>query len=204
MFKGLIDKFAGKLFKDNKLNNKKLIEYLILIAVLGVVIIITANSLWGGGEESQPDDAGIYKQALDAQQTASDPNLKLEREIAQILSEIQGVGRVSVMLTYSSGPESIFARDTRLSQTDTKEKDSGGGERLVLEKEQEDKLVILEGQGGSREPIVLKQLTSKVKGVIVVADGADSIAVKTNIIRAVEVVTGVSGHRVQVFKRRQS
>ncbi len=204
MFKGFIDKFASKLFKDSKLNNKKLIEYLILITILGVIIIITANSLWGGSDETPPNDDGTYKQASEIQQTALDRNVKLEVKIAQILSEIQGVGRVSVMLTYSSGPESVFAKDTRLSQTNTKEKDSGGGEREVLEKEQEDKLVILDGQSGTREPVVLKQITSKVKGVIVVADGADSIAVKTNIIRAVEAVTGVAGHRVQVFKRRQS
>lgn len=39
----------------------------------------------------------------------------------------------------------------------------------------------------------------KIEGVIVTADGASNVNVKTNIIAAVEAVTGVPAHKVQVF-----
>lgn len=39
----------------------------------------------------------------------------------------------------------------------------------------------------------------KIEGVIVTAEGANNVNVKANIIAAVEAVTGVPTHKVQVF-----
>ena len=200
MIKNILDKLREKFNDYKKLNNKKMIEYLILIAVMGIATIIAANSLWGG--ERKSDKKIVNTPKLDIRQDANEPNYGLEQKIAQILSEIKGVGRVSVLVTYTSGPESVLARDINQNQTDTNEKDSGGGERRVLQKEEDDKMVFTEEQSGLKKPIVLKQLTSKVMGVVVVADGADDVATRANIVRAIEAVAGVPGYRIQVFKKQ--
>ena len=38
------------------------------------------------------------------------------------------------------------------------------------------------------------------EGAIIVAEGAENIDVKTNIIEAVEAATGLATHKIQVFK----
>ena len=38
------------------------------------------------------------------------------------------------------------------------------------------------------------------EGAIITAKGADNVAVKTNIIQAVEAVTGLATHKIQVFE----
>ncbi len=43
-------------------------------------------------------------------------------------------------------------------------------------------------------------VSPKVEGVIVTAEGADNVNVKTNIISAIEAITGVAAHKIQVFE----
>lgn len=199
MIKNSINKLVEKISSITKLNNKKSLEYLVLITVLGIIILLTANGLWGGEKKETQKVIDVTRQGIS--HDTDQPNYGLEQRIAKILSEIQGVGRVSVLITYASGPEVVPARDSKYNHSDTNERDSGGGERSVLQKDQDDKLVLVEEQSGVKKPLILKQLAPRVMGVVVVADGANDITVKTNIVRAVESAAGVPGHRVQVFKR---
>lgn len=52
---------------------------------------------------------------------------------------------------------------------------------------------------GSNVPATQTIINPKVEGVIITAEGANDVNVKTNIIAAVEAVTGVPTHKVQVF-----
>lgn len=52
---------------------------------------------------------------------------------------------------------------------------------------------------GSKVPATQTIINPKIEGVIVTAEGAENPDVKTNIIAAVEAVTGVATHKVQVF-----
>ena len=193
MSRDTIDKLLGNF------TNKKLIEYLVIFTVIGVILVITANSLWGGSDKAKKQVVELPVQT--EQNNSLDPNAKLEKKVAQILSSIQGVGRVSVVITYLSGPEIVTAIDSKENKSDTNEKDINGGERRITQNERDNQLVYSEEQNGTKKPIVLKQLTSKVMGVVVSADGGGDIVTKTNIIRAVEALTGVSPYRIQVFKR---
>ena len=52
---------------------------------------------------------------------------------------------------------------------------------------------------GSSVPMTQTIVSPKVEGVIVTAEGANNVSVKANIISAVEAVTGVPTHKIQVF-----
>ena len=57
-----------------------------------------------------------------------------------------------------------------------------------------------ENSDGSKEPITKNTESPKMEGAIIVAEGAENIDVKTNIIEAVEAATGLATHKIQVFK----
>lgn len=80
----------------------------------------------------------------------------------------------------------------------TTETDSSGGNRKV-EEENIKKEVIFTDESGSSVPMTQTIVSPKVEGVVVTADGAGDVNVKTNIISAVEAVTGVPAHKIQVF-----
>ena len=68
----------------------------------------------------------------------------------------------------------------------------------VTEEETISKDIILDT---SSNALVQKIISPKIEGAIIIADGADNLEVKANIISAVEVVTGLASHKIQVFEK---
>ena len=48
-------------------------------------------------------------------------------------------------------------------------------------------------------PITQSTISPRVEGAIITAQGASNANVKSNIIQAVEAVTGLASHKIQVF-----
>ena len=51
-----------------------------------------------------------------------------------------------------------------------------------------------------KTPITQKIIQPKIEGAIITAQGANNATVKTNVIQAVEAVTGLATHKIQVFE----
>ncbi|MGN0149630.1 MAG: hypothetical protein ACI4C7_05200 [Clostridia bacterium] len=112
-----------------------------------------------------------------------------EERLEEILSHIDGAGQVSVMITYYSTSEKDIAYETK---TNTVGFDSRS------EESEDKKAVMTDG-----EPMVIKEVYPKAKGVIVAADGGSSPAVRQAISEAVTAVMDVPAHRVKIYKRDQ-
>lgn len=73
-----------------------------------------------------------------------------------------------------------------------------GGSRKITETDvQRD--IIYQETNGEKTPIIQSVVSPKVEGAIITAQGASNTNIKANIIQAVEAVTGVSSHKIQVF-----
>ena len=73
-----------------------------------------------------------------------------------------------------------------------------GGTRKVLETDSS-KEIIYEETNGEKTPITQSIVSPKIEGAIITAKGAEDATVKANIIQAVEAVTGIASHKIQVF-----
>ncbi len=62
--------------------------------------------------------------------------------------------------------------------------------------------VIYEDNNGQRSVVTSSVITPEVKGAVVIAKGASNSVVKSNIIQAVEVATGLPTHKIQVFEMK--
>lgn len=160
-----------KIFKNK--NNR----IIFIIFIIGVVLVLTA-------QHHKDTDSGGSVSAF----TSSAANVQDEEErLAGMLAQIEGAGRVSVMITYESGAEKSLAYETKTSSREN------SGERS------EDRRAVTSGG----EPMVVKEVYPQVKGVIVAADGADSASVKAAIREAVTASLGVGAHRVCIFKKEE-
>ena len=109
----------------------------------------------------------------------------LENKLASVLSNISGVSKVSVIITLEEGFSYKYATDT-----ETKTIVSGGTETTVVTE-----TVIMV----SNQPVVEKEIYPNIKGVVVVAKGAENVSVKMNIVSAVETVLKVEPNRITVL-----
>lgn len=211
--KDMLEKYFSKIAQGGKN-----FVNLIAILIIGIVIMIAGGSLFGGNKkpaanisQSRNTNTQQIQNAEQVQNTAQtntanadkDFGEKLEKRLEDILSQIDGVGKVSVMITFDSGSEIVPAFDGKTGETITEEKDTQGGNRKISQTEQENKLFTYNEQGGKQEPLILKELEPAVKGVIVAAEGASDITVKSNIYDGVKTVLGVQPHKVQIFQLKK-
>lgn len=144
-------------FLKNK-NNLMLVG----VIVLGI-IFMTAFHDTESGEEVRETDADIREERLES-----------------ILSEIEGAGEVSVMVTYKDSGEKDIAYEKR-------ESGSGYDEQAVM---------------ADGSPLVIRETEPEVLGVIITADGADDAAIKKALSDAATAALGAEPHRICIYKRK--
>lgn len=195
-----------KRIKDwiNKRDRKKLIENTAIVVIIGIIIIIAGSTIFisnkTGAAVQQQQKAGNTIEAGHQNTSSSD---LLEAKLKTVLAQIHGVGKVDVMITYESSGEEIPAYDIRKSESNTQEKDSEGGTRSVTEEDSDSALAYEDAPEGGKVPVILKETEPEVRGVLVVAEGADNIAVRQRVISAVTVVLDVPAHKVEVAQRKK-
>ena len=212
MLKKLMEKSKGLVTKQG---SKKFIERAAIIALLGVICLIAGSVLFetenktGTSTLANVSNAGLDTQAASEakdgaietlNQSNKDPKSEMETKLQAILSKISGAGKVDVMITFYTGNEFVPAVDVNTSENNTQEKDKEGGSRVVKQTDKENS-TIYEEVDGSKKPFIVKEILPKVKGVVIVADGAADAEVKANLAKATEALLDIATHKIQVFIR---
>lgn len=185
-------------------DRKKLIENTAIVVIIGIIIIIAGSTMFKDDKtgKAEQQQKSTLKNSEPLQQVDSSTD-SIEIRLRSLLSQMQGVGKVDVMVTYSTTRENVPAYDIKKSQSSTEEKDNEGGSRSITQEEYDSTLVYEDSTAGGKVPVVLKELEAEVKGVLVVAEGADSVAVRERISNAVTVVLDIPVHKVQVVQRKK-
>lgn len=123
----------------------------------------------------------------------------LENKLKGVLTQMEGVGKVEVMITVSDGGESVIEKDRTGTVTTTTESDSAGGNRTVSEQSDEEQTIYVETENETY-PYVQKEKLPTVVGVVVVAEGGGNSTVISDISGAVEALLPVEAHRIKVVK----
>jgi stage III sporulation protein AG len=121
-----------------------------------------------------------------------------KEQLEEVLCNIKGTGKVSVMITYESGNEVVCANNVETQMSTVTEKTQSGTTK-ESETVIESKTPITIGAGEGENPLVIIEKEPQVRGVIVVAEGADDLKVRMNLQKAVETVLQVSPDQVEIF-----
>ncbi len=123
---------------------------------------------------------------------------EMSRALAQVLSQVRGAGKVEVRVFLEEGPVRVYAREDERRQNRARESLPGGGTRASEEATSSARVVTVSGSGG-QQPLVEGVRQPVVRGVLVVAPGADDERVKLELARAVEAMLDVPPHRVEIL-----
>ncbi len=167
-------------FREKKLPKKSVALIIGAVIILGVLVFSEASN----GNVSTDEDGVI---------TAEEYVKSTEKSLERLLSDINGAGDVRVMLTVEACYENVYAKsyDSKGQQTE------GGAENELSEE-----YVIVKKGSNNEECLVIKVYEPTVKGVAVIAEGADNIKVKTAITDTVCALFDISAARVSVEKMK--
>ena len=189
-----------KKFLKELISKKYVANIMVILAVAVIALIFSSEFL--AKDSSYKNN---IKETLGDTLVQEDTFLKTEEEIIEarlkeILEKIKGSGKVEVMVTFELGAEIVPALNTVESKDTTEEKDANGGVRTVTSQNITENIVTVGGTSGNN-PMVLKEIKPQVRGVIVVAEGAEDPEVKMRLYDAVKTVLQVSANKVQVYSR---
>ncbi|MBQ8815225.1 MAG: stage III sporulation protein AG [Lachnospiraceae bacterium] len=166
---------------------------LIIGLLLAVIVWPTSQTSTGQGTEEGQGKSGNGAQGTE--------NLtyeeQLEEKLAAILSRVKGAGAVQVMITLESSSELVLQVDESHTTDVVRETDSAGGTRDSNQSSYTKDTV----QTGTDDgPYVIKEINPKVSGVLIIAEGAGSAAVKNEICEAVEALFNLPIHKIKVLE----
>lgn len=206
MFRDKLKKLVQNNQEEGQENNKKKIENLVFFVVLLIITIVIINLIWNGNKQvTKQENNTTSKQLADTNvNTTTDTSVTTENlaeQLEAILSKIQGVGEVKAFINYSESSEVVAMYNETTKTSNTEENDTSGGNRKIQETDSQ-KDIIYKEENGEKTPITQKVVKPKVEGAIITAKGASNSEIKANIIQAVEAVTGLATHKIQVFEMK--
>ena len=158
---------------------------MLILGIIGVVLIIISEFVTEKPESQEKEQV---------QSSFFDYESDIENRLGDIISQINGAGRVKVMVTLKSGEEKKYAYNEMFqAKNDENSSDS----------KTENEYVVIDGEKGD-ECVLLKTEFPEIQGVIVVCDGGDNSVIKNEITNAVSGLLNISTNNISVIKMKIS
>lgn len=151
-------------------------RYIILIIIAGIILLRIP-------ETNSEEPIFVQQEAENASA------LPLEDALAQILSMIEGAGRVEVLLTQSKGEEILY-------QTDVDQSSSENSQEIRKD------TVLISNDDRSETGLIRQRNPPVYQGAIILCQGADKAGIRLSIVEAVMGVTGLTSDKITVLKMK--
>lgn len=170
-----------KKFSDINFSKKNIILVVLIVCALFILLLsefINTEEKKATGVENTPIYAAEYTK-------------ETEKKLEGILSEVQGAGAVRVMITLESCYENVYAKGySTKSESD----------ELKQEMEESEEYIIVKKGSNNEECLIVKVYEPAVKGVAIIAEGADDVNVKRAMTETVCALFDISSAKVSVEK----
>lgn len=191
MGKGRLGAIVGAWMQDDRKRRAILAVGAILIALLFLSSILGRDTASSGTQKQEQGMQGM---------TEEEYIERMEARVEELLSGIDGVGKLDVMLTLESSSEYVYQSETRQSSDRT----AASGETTQERQEDEETIVMVEGEDGRTQALIRTERTPKIQGIAVVCEGAGQASVEQQIIDVLTTTFGISSARVSVAKAAPS
>ena len=203
-----LEKWKKKLTKEN-------MAVVALLGLLLMVIAIPADRFSGDVQENAGKDTregtftaqegmetGEAADGGDAASGGEEYAKRMEEELQELLSAMEGVGEVKVMITIRDLGEQVVEKDVPSESGWVSETDSAGGTRESESARQEESTVYITDSEGNRTPYISQTTQPEIEGVTVVAQGGGDALIQKNITEVIQALFDIEAHKIKVVKMK--
>lgn len=163
----------------------------IVIIIIGVLFAILAIP---SGAENKEEETVMQEDM--AQNNQKDYEAELEQRLENILSQMDGVGRVQVMITLEASAKEVVEKDWSTSQSNQ----NNDMEISADTSYQKEVSTVYADNSTGNMPYVVQEIYPEVEGVLVVAEGGDDSLVNLAITDAIQALFGIEVHKIKIVK----
>lgn len=200
--------FLKKLMSGNNNKKQNKAQYLIIVVLFGAGIMLLSNmffkndnsdvSAFSQNAENTSEQAEeVFGQKSSGSSDITDYEKLYTERIKEAVNSMAGVKDAVVYVNIDGSEKKVYEKNQTTSSQTTEEEDPQGGKRTVEENSSEETLVTVPN-GDKQVPIVVETKKPTIRGVLVIAKGAENIKVKSMIVEAVTRALDVPSHRVSV------
>ena len=174
---------------------QRIVTVIVAAGLIGIFLLGIAP-MFSKDQREQNDDIAMAADETDSAEYAEN----LEQKLESVLGQIEGVGRVEVMVTLRQGYSYRYAV-TEKENKDRSEDVHSESERRTAEKSTtEQSYVLLDGKSGS-EPLITATGEPEIRGVVIVCDGGGDPKVVSAVTDTIRVALDLSSARINVSRR---
>ncbi|HJA63360.1 MAG TPA: stage III sporulation protein AG [Candidatus Intestinimonas stercoravium] len=153
-------------------------KYVLLVLLAGLLLLLLPGTGEGSAQAGGTDPpAG---ETLDVE--------ALERKLEDTLSQVEGAGEVTVVLTVKGSTRQVLAQDVATS-------------RAGADSEESRSAVVVSRGSGQEEAVALQRLYPAFQGALVVCPGGGEPEVRLALTEAVSALTGLGSDKISICKR---
>ena len=170
---------------------------LIVVIGLAAIAVIFLSDYVGGQTQSAAAQVNAAAPLHYSGTGYEEYTAQLEARLTELISSVEGAGQAKVMITLECGTEYVYASQQKTTSAMSENTDAGGRSSRDQKQSGEESLILIDGDRGE-EPLILKEITPTVAGVVVVCSGADDPQVRERIVNVVTTALGTGSNRVCV------
>lgn len=156
------------------LKNKKQVLTVVVAAALGLILLLFPT-------DKKETAEGITSTSVEVTSYTE----KLETRVRDICLAVEGVDKVSVLLTLESGSEYVYADNIK----EEKHKEGSSGYTS-------DYLLVDSGDGEA--PVLVREIYPRIRGVAVVCTGGDDAVMQKKLTELLSAALGLSANRIKI------
>ncbi len=160
---------------------------IMLPALLGILLLCGT-----GKYEKHAETTGEVSNDLPQELSLEAYTRLTEEKLTSVVGAMQGVTEPHVMVSFESSFENVYANNAKLLEGPS------GLSGDVGTKTSEKQMVLAGNKASGEEPVLLKQMCPKVRGVLVVCGGGDNENTKKRITEAASALFGISEDKIFV------
>ena len=156
-------------------------KWLVIILIIGIALLFLPDISQSEKEKEQTHSESFIT-------NISEYEKNLEKKLSETLATIDGVGNVSVMITFADYGKYTYSQEKQEEKSETTSKEN-------------QKTILKNSSSGGEEPVLIKAELPKITGVLITAEGAHDSAIKENITDAVKAVLNIGTKNISVLSK---
>ena len=151
-------------------------DQLLILILVGLLLAVIAMPVEDRRQKNT--QAEVSQNDTEVAEISLDYESRMEQKLQELLSSVEGVGKVRVMLTFEGTGEKTVEKDVSYT-ADSNQEEYGSSERT---------------------PYVTSETNPRVEGVLVIAQGGENSRIQQEIIEAAQALFGIEAHKIKIMK----